>query len=51
MLFIAANQTAEGWSDLVGVISYLFTLGIGLIIGILLQLIWHIRKIKKGVPK
>lgn len=51
MLFIAANQTAEGWSDLVGVISYLFTLGIGLIIGILLQLFWHIRKNKKGVAK
>lgn len=39
MLAISALNTAEGWSDLVSIISYLFILSIGIILGMLYQLI------------
>lgn len=39
MLFIAINKTAEGWSDLVSIISYLFIVGIGIILGVVIQVV------------
>jgi hypothetical protein len=39
MLYVSTNRTAEGWSDLVSIISYLFTLGIGFILGLVIQLV------------
>lgn len=37
MLYIAISRTAEGWTDLVGIISYMFIIAIGVIAGIILQ--------------
>lgn len=39
MLVISALNTAEGWSDLVSIISYLFILSIGIVLGMVYQLI------------
>lgn len=39
MLYIALNKTAEGWSDLVSIISYLFIVGIGIVLGVVIQVI------------
>lgn len=39
MLVISITRTAEGWSDLVSIISYMFMLGVGIILGIVIQLI------------
>ncbi len=39
MLAISIFKTAEGWSDLVSIISYLFILTIGIVLGILYQLV------------
>lgn len=36
---ITIFRTAEGWSDLVGIVSYLFLLTVGIILGVVLQLI------------
>lgn len=38
MLSITIFRTAEGWSDLVSIISYLFILAIGIILGVIVQL-------------
>lgn len=43
MLYVSINRTAEGWSDLVSIISYLFTLGLGISLGILIQSVITIR--------
>ncbi len=37
MLYIAVSRTAEGWTDLVGIISYMFIVVAGVIAGIVLQ--------------
>lgn len=42
MLFISITRSAEGWSDLVSIISYMFMLGIGVIAGAVLQLVLFI---------
>ena len=42
MMFISIFRTAEGWSDLVSVISYLFLLSLGLIIGFVFQVIVYL---------
>lgn len=39
MLAVSVLKTAEGWSDLVSIISYLFILTIGIVLGILYQFI------------
>lgn len=39
MLTISIFRTAEGWSDLVSIISYLFILSIGIVLGMLVQLV------------
>ena len=39
MLIISITRSAEGWSDLVSIISYMFMLGVGIILGIVIQLI------------
>lgn len=38
MLSITIFRTAEGWSDLVSIISYLFFLALGIFLGIIVQL-------------
>lgn len=47
MLVISLTRTAEGWSDLVSVISYMFILGIGIILGLVIQLIVFLRSRNK----
>lgn len=37
MFYIAVSKTAEGWTDLVGIISYMFIIAAGVIAGIVLQ--------------
>jgi hypothetical protein len=39
MLTVSIFRTAEGWSDLISIISYLFVLAIGIVLGMLVQLI------------
>lgn len=39
MLYVSINKTSEGWSDLVSIISYMFSVGIGVILGIVVQVI------------
>ena len=39
MLAVSVFKTAEGWSDLVSIISYLFILTIGIVLGMLYQFI------------
>ncbi len=36
MFYIAVSRTAEGWTDLVGIISYIFIIATGFITGIVL---------------
>jgi hypothetical protein len=43
MLILSITKYAEGWSDLVSIISYMLMLGIGIILGIVIQLIVFIR--------
>ncbi len=38
MFIVTIFKTAEGWSDLVSIISYMFILSIGIILGVILQL-------------
>lgn len=38
MIVISVFKTAEGWSDLVSIISYLLILSIGIILGVFVQL-------------
>ncbi len=44
MLYISLNKTAENWSDLVSIISYLFTMGIGLITATIIQSVVILKK-------
>ncbi len=37
MMSVTIFRTAEGWSDLVSIISYLFMLSIGIILGVIVQ--------------
>ncbi len=37
MLYISINQAAEGWSDLVSMISYFFIMVIGILIGLVAE--------------
>ncbi|MHB1154675.1 MAG: hypothetical protein ACYCWE_17390 [Eubacteriales bacterium] len=37
MLYIAVSRTVEGWTDLVGIISYIFIIAAGFAAGIILQ--------------
>jgi len=46
MLIIVINRTAEGWSDLVSIISYMFVMFIGFFAAIGLELIESLRKKK-----
>ncbi|KAF0091710.1 MAG: permease [Fusobacteria bacterium] len=39
MFVITIFKTAEGWSDLVSIISYMFILSIGIILGVIVQLV------------
>jgi hypothetical protein len=39
MLTVSIFRTAEGWSDLVSIISYLFVLSIGIVLGMIVQLV------------
>jgi hypothetical protein len=39
MLILSITRSAEGWSDLVSIISYMFMLGVGIILGSVIQLI------------
>lgn len=49
MLYIAISKTAEGWTDLVGIISYMFIIASGVIAGIVLQSIcFFVSKNKKN---
>lgn len=48
MIYLAFARTAEGWSDLVSVISYLFLSGVGVVLGIIGQLIASIRKVNRS---
>ena len=47
MLYISLNRTAEGWSDLVSIISLMSAIVIGLILGIVVQVIAYLIKKKK----
>lgn len=47
MLYVSVNKTAEGWSDLVSIISYLVTLGLGLFLGIITQSVMFFMSKKK----
>lgn len=38
MLSVTIFRTAEGWSDLVSIISYLFFLALGIFLGVIVQL-------------
>jgi hypothetical protein len=51
MLYVSINRTAEGWSDLVSIISYLFTLAIGLILGLVIQLVAFLMSKRKRLKK
>ena len=51
MLIISIFRTAEGWSDLVSVISYLFLLSLGIIIGFIAQVIFLLIKRNKSSNK
>ncbi|MDD2370404.1 MAG: hypothetical protein PHQ32_00185 [Firmicutes bacterium] len=51
MLYITISKSAEGWSDLVGIISYLTIIIIGLIAGLIIQLIYTIVTKKKGLSQ
>lgn len=48
MIYLAFVRTAEGWSDLVSIISYLFLAGIGVLLGIIGQLVASIRKVNRS---
>jgi len=37
MLYVSINKTAEGWSDLVSIILFLFTIGVGILLGLIIQ--------------
>jgi hypothetical protein len=37
MIYVSINRTAEGWSDLVSILSFLLTVGIGIFLGLVLQ--------------
>lgn len=48
MLYMALAKTAEGWTDLVGIVSFLFIIAAGVTAGIIVQFIAFILpKIKK----
>ncbi len=42
MMYVSINKTAEGWSDLVSIISFLFTVGTGIFLGLIIQGIWFL---------
>jgi len=42
MMYVSINRTAEGWSDLVSIISFLFTVGTGIFLGLIIQGIWFL---------
>lgn len=44
MIYLAMVRTANGWSDLVSFLSYLFLSALGVLLGIIVQLIASIRK-------
>lgn len=37
MLYIAISQQAAGWTDLVGIMAYMFIMGIGILSGIVVE--------------
>ena len=39
MFYVSITKTAEGWSDLVSIISFLVTVGLGVLLGIVGQLL------------
>ncbi len=48
MFYTALAKTAEGWTDLVGIVSFMFIIASGVAAGIILQfLVFILRKIKK----
>lgn len=48
LLYIAVTKKADGWTDLVGIVSYMFVIAAGVTTGIILQfLVFILRKIKK----
>lgn len=51
MLYIIIFRTAEGWSDLVSIISYLLLLSIGIILGVIVQIAVIIINKYKGESK
>jgi hypothetical protein len=44
MLYLAVNRSAAGWTDLVAVMAYMFIMGIGVLIGITVQLVLYFVK-------
>lgn len=49
MTYISIGNTAEGWSDLVSIVSYIFTAVFGIILGSLIQVIYSYINSKKMV--
>ncbi|MBF7097448.1 hypothetical protein [Alkalibacter mobilis] len=47
MIYLSMTRAAEGWSDLVSFVSYLFIGSVGILIGIIGQLVVSIRKTGK----
>lgn len=50
MIYICINQTGDGFTDLISLMSYLFTLGIGIVLGIVVQVVLYIRS-KRRISK
>ena len=48
MLYVSIGKTAEGWSDLVSFISYLFIVGFGILLGLVIQGVMFLVKLKKS---
>lgn len=47
MIYLAMARTAQGWSDLASIMSYLFLASLGILLGIIGQLIASIRRVGK----
>jgi hypothetical protein len=51
MLYIVLAKTSDGWSDLVGLTTYILFSALGMILGLAAQIIWSLIKRKQKRPE
>lgn len=48
MFYVVLGNTSPGWGDLTSIVGYLFTIGVGAIVGLLTELIFYFVKTRKN---